>query len=67
MRADRRDLELAAPGQRGQTTAQLGYVIPGIVDVAANFRAQLNHRLVHLGLDLLLKCNFAVFENFVNV
>jgi len=43
MRPDRRDFEFAAPGQRGQTTAELGYVVPGIVDVAANFRTQLDH------------------------
>ena len=43
MRADRRDLELAARGQCGQTAAELGYVVPGIVDVAANFRAQFDH------------------------
>src|SRR5882757_4937753 len=67
MRADGRDLEFAAPGQRGQTTTQFGYVVPGIVDIAANFRAQLDHRLMHFWLDLLLERNLAVFENFVNV
>src|SRR5678816_2167490 len=40
---------------------------PGIIDVAANFRAQLDHRLMHLGLDLLLEGNFAVLKNLVNV
>src|SRR5438132_1796125 len=67
MRANRRNLEFAARGQRGQTTAQLRHMHPGIVDVAANFRAQLDHRLMHLRLDLLFEGNFAVFENFVNV
>ena len=67
MRADRRDLEFAAPGQRGETTSQLRHMRPGIIDVAANFRAQLNHRLMHLRLDLLLERKFAVLQNFMNV
>ena len=32
-----------------------------------DFRAKLDHRLVHLGLDLFLQQNFAAFENFLNV
>src|SRR5438046_10491711 len=36
-------------------------------DVVTNFSAELDHRLVHLGLDLFLEKNFAAFENFLNV
>src|SRR5258705_11135397 len=37
------------------------------IDGIANLRAQLHHRLVHLGLDLLLENDFSTFENFVNM
>src|SRR4030095_9206361 len=67
MRANRRDLEFATRGQRGPTTPQFRYMRSGIIDIAANFRAQLDHRLMHLGLDLLLESNFAVFQNFMNM
>ena len=67
VRADRRDLEFAPRGERGQTTPQLRHMRPGIIDVTADFRAQLDDRLMHLGLDLFLERNFAVLQNFVNV
>src|ERR1043166_6675221 len=33
----------------------------------ANFRSELDYRLVHLRFDLLFEHNFAVFENLMNV
>ena len=57
----------AAPGERSEFAAKLDHMLARVSDRLANLRAKLDHRLVHLGLDLLLQRNFAVFENFLNV
>src|SRR4029077_15224500 len=67
MRAHRRDLQSTATGEFGQSAAQLDHMSARAVDRIANLRAQLHHRLVHLGLDLLLENDFSTLENFVNM
>ena len=42
-------------------------MIARTTDGIANFGAQLNDRLVHLRLDLLLESDLSAFENFVNM
>ena len=37
------------------------------IDRIANLGAELDHRLVHLGFDLLLEHHLAAFENLLNV
>src|SRR5438876_5154848 len=39
----------------------------GIANRLADFRAELDNRLMHLRLDLLFEHNFSAFENFLNV
>ena len=42
-------------------------MLAGIGDRLANLRAELDDRLVHLRLDLLLEQDLAALENFLNV
>src|SRR5260370_4586659 len=39
----------------------------GVLDRIANLGAQFHHRLMHLGLDLLLEQDLAALEDFLNV
>jgi hypothetical protein len=67
VRAGGGDAQPRLVGERGKLAAKLNHVLAGVGDRLANLRAQLDHRLVHLGLDLLLQKNFAAFENFLDV
>jgi len=40
---------------------------PGIIDCRGRFPCLARPPIEHLGLDLFLERNFAVFQNFVNV
>jgi hypothetical protein len=53
--------------QSGDDAAQPGNVRAGLLDVFADTRADLNHRLNHLRLNLLAQQHFAFFEEFGNV
>src|SRR5437763_7486778 len=61
------DAKTAGVSERGQIAAQLGDVLAGIGDVPANFSSQLDDRLVHLRLDLLLEHDLAALQDFLNV
>src|SRR5438552_19012728 len=67
MRANGRDLQPIARSKAGRIAGETGTVLPGIGNVAANFGAELDHGLMHLGLDPLLQRHLAVLKNFVNV
>ena len=67
MRAGRGDLQSAASGEVGQLAAQFDHVRARIRDRLANLRAEFDHRLMHLGFDLLFEHDFAAFENFLNM
>src|SRR4030095_1508791 len=67
MSTDSRDLWSAAGGEFSQPAAQLDHVDTGIDNRLANFGAELDHRLVHLRLDLLFKDNLPILENLLDV
>src|SRR5438105_3082837 len=67
MGPDRRDLEPIARSKAGEIAAQTGNMVPGIGDIAAYLGAELDDRLMHLGLDPLFQHHLAVLENFLNV
>src|SRR2546425_6976780 len=53
MRARGRDPHPRRPEKRRQRAAQRGDLLSRLADVGADLRAGLDHRLHHLGLDLL--------------
>ena len=55
------------PASSRQFAAQIDHVRARIDDRLANFGAELDHRLVHLRLDLLFERDFAALENFLDV
>ena len=67
MSAGRCDLQAVACRQRGQLTAQFDYLLARTRCIVTNFRAQLDHRLVHLRLDPLFQNVFAAGNDFLNV
>src|ERR1039457_2663422 len=67
MRADRRDFQSAAPRKSGELATQINDVRSRLDNRLANFRAELDDRLVHLGFDLLFKRDLAAFEDFLDV
>src|SRR6266545_2035701 len=67
MRASRRDLQSSFARELGQLAPKIDNVIARAFDIVANLGAKLDHRLVHLRLDLFLEQNFAALENFLNV
>jgi hypothetical protein len=67
MGSDRGDLQPAAAGQFREFTPQFNHMRARVLDRIANLGAELDHRLVHLGFDLLLEQDFAALENLLNV
>src|SRR5881394_3305346 len=67
MGADGGDPQVRLVRERSEFAPQLDDVLARVRDRSANLRAQLDHRLVHLRLDLLLEQDFAALEDFLNV
>ena len=60
--------EQAAPGgELGEFAPQLQHLRARTLNVGANFSPELDDRLMHLWLDVLLQRHFAVVENLLNV
>ena len=55
------------PASSRQLAAQIDHVLARIDNRLADFRAELDDRLVHLRLDLLFERDLAAFENLLDV
>src|SRR5438270_5943367 len=67
MRAGGSDPQSGFAGERSELAPQFDHVFARMGDRRTNLCAQLDYRLMHLGLDLFLQQNFAAFEDFLNV
>src|SRR5665213_1516169 len=64
MGGGRGDSKTVFPSQPDNRAAQFGYVAARFLNVFADAGADFDHRLVHLGLNVLLEESFALFDNF---
>ena len=67
MRARRRDLQSVARRNHRQIAAKLNDLLSRASYVTTDVGAQLNYRLVHLGLDAFFQKHFTVCQNLLNV
>src|SRR6476620_2739195 len=67
MRARRADAQAGPAREADDLAAQPRDLAPRFEDVAADRRADLDHRLVHLALDLVVQPLFTLGEELLNV
>jgi hypothetical protein len=67
MRAGRRDAQPFRSQERGEGPAELQHFVARLADVGADLRADLDHRLHHLGLDPLAEMRPRRHEERVDV
>src|SRR4029453_4152156 len=67
MRADRRDFQSSFGRQLSKLAAEIDNVRARVLDRIANLRTQLDHRLMHLRLDLLFQNHLAALEDLLNI
>src|ERR1700693_2918278 len=67
MRPGRRDFQTIAGRERGQLAAKLDHLLARTSRIGANLRAQLDHRLMHLRLNMLFEDHLAVGQHLLNV
>jgi hypothetical protein len=67
MRPSGSDLEAIASREERELSPKLHDLPARVSDIVANLRAQLDDRLMHLGLDLFFQDHFALGENFLDV
>src|SRR6202030_2584249 len=67
MRPDRRDFQSGFAGEVGQLAAKIEDVLARALNVGANLSPELDHRLMHLRLDLLFEQDFSALKDLLNV
>jgi len=67
VRPHRGNLQFATSGQTREATTQGCDVRSSVINIATNFRPQLDDRLMHFRFDLFFERDFATFQNFMNV
>src|SRR6476620_5822277 len=67
MRARRGDAQPILAGEPDELGPQPRHLAPGVIDVAADWRADFDHGIVHLPLDLILEAFLALGEHLLDV
>ena len=67
MRRSGDDRHSLFPRKAGDYTSERRQILAGLLNIRADARADLDHRLDHLGLDLFAEEKFAFFEDLGNM